>query len=941
MSQRRRAHNRSRLFSVRPFLIPVLLILILSAAPRVALAASASLTDLGPVQKDSSREWLVMVYLDGDNNLEQAALRDLDEMEAGLPQKGVDILVLMDRAREYSQDEGDWTEARVYRVRRDDQPGLRSEVLSVPGELNMGDPAVLQAFMTTAMKTFPAKRRALVLWNHGGGWVIHVTDDEAPGADQGFDGLTLPELHQAVGSSLSAAGLKKLDMIAFDMCLMAQIETAYEVENLAQVMVASEASAPNNGWPYDQVIPLFGRRGASNKDIAKGIVTAFHEFYVREQQPMATHSAFDLSQTGAVVQSLSKYLAVVDRSLPQVWPSLVRSMFYSVSYSDLDDLRRGPGAVLSVDLGDAFRNLAGVAPGLASSREYKNFEQALARFVLDSKNSDRYGRSQGVAIYAPFRQDLFNKEYTATRFARESGWLGTLGKLHQIQARDQGKPSIKSVETVSVYRKQKVEDVIQLGQDGFSFTFEGKNALWCSVYLGQRDQQGRTLIFEKAFLGGKEDMGELTVKEKSREELLTDLTYPDGLNTVSFRYDATRTLVSNGETSFPATVDISDVGDLQAHLRVVPVIYEHPQAGRLTGRVYFDWMGQSAALVVQVPQADGSSVPAQIDPDPAATVHLLYETFSDQGEPGQVVAGSMKWGQGLYLLMDLVPPGQYEVILVIESLSSEATAARHPFVVRARDDGLADAIRQAPASDYELDNFIGEWEIIDAAAWFGQGQVVSMGAIKRYERHPKYKNLLKMTLEKPKGHNILPGLDIVEIIERKGGLPHTSQYVLDEEGNPRHDYGVRRGLPVFDQSQGMYLLLSMDLFVGDLGIAVKRSGPTPHLATPAAAAPASQPQPGYQQPQQPGYQQAPAGSPVVGAWMTQGGQAVVFSENQWVYYENGGVLVDQGYYQIQGGQLVTQSDNSGQVVPYQYQINGNQLLLQNSSGELYEFYRAR
>jgi hypothetical protein len=115
---------------------------------------------LGPVQEDKNRAWTVVVYMDGDNNLEPFALKDLDEMERSLPKKGVDVIVLLDRSEEYSDEQGNWADARVFRIRSDREKGVKSEVLATPGELNMGDTAVLQAFLSAARR-LPARSRTL------------------------------------------------------------------------------------------------------------------------------------------------------------------------------------------------------------------------------------------------------------------------------------------------------------------------------------------------------------------------------------------------------------------------------------------------------------------------------------------------------------------------------------------------------------------------------------------------------------------------------------------------------------------------------------------------------------------------------------------------------------------------------------------------------------
>jgi hypothetical protein len=259
--------------------------------------------------------------------------------------------------------------------------------------------------------------------------------------------------------------------------------------------------------------------------------------------------------------------------------------------------------------------------------------------------------------------------------------------------------------------------------------------------------------------------------------------------------------------------------------------------------------------------------------------------------------------------------------------------------VAARDDDLIRAVQQSPASDYALENFYGEWELIDAEQWFRQGRIVSIGAFKKYEPHPKYKNAMKFSLYKPQGNNLMPDLDIVEIMHL-GGLPHLRRYVIGPNGAPDENYGVQMALPVFDIAQGQYLLLEMDLVMGDMGVAIKRSGPTPKLATAPATTPSGAPPgaPSGQAPTTPMTQ--PPTVNITGVWMMSTGEAVVFNQNQWAFYQNN-QMVDGGTYTIQGDTLITQSANSGQQVPYRMQLSGNQLWLQNPSGEVYQFHRTQ
>ena len=131
--------------------------------------------------------WTILVYLDGDNDLEGNAITDFEEMETGLylAQTGdpgvmdkVAVAVQFDRGNEISSSfDGVWTTARRYEVLPDYSAGCGSRLVEDLGEVNMGDPATLKDFLEWGKCTFPAEYYVLVLWNHGGGARDLTPDD--------------------------------------------------------------------------------------------------------------------------------------------------------------------------------------------------------------------------------------------------------------------------------------------------------------------------------------------------------------------------------------------------------------------------------------------------------------------------------------------------------------------------------------------------------------------------------------------------------------------------------------------------------------------------------------------------------------------------------------------------------------------------------------------
>lgn len=106
---------------------------------------------------------------------------------------------------------------------------------------SMGDPRTLFDFITWSAKEYPADRYMLILWDHGGGSTGGVCYDEL------FDDdcLTLPEIKSAVtGADVP------LEIVGFDACLMASLETAEMLHGYGHYMVASQENIPGSSWDY-------------------------------------------------------------------------------------------------------------------------------------------------------------------------------------------------------------------------------------------------------------------------------------------------------------------------------------------------------------------------------------------------------------------------------------------------------------------------------------------------------------------------------------------------------------------------------------------------------------------------------------------------------------------------------------------------------------------
>lgn len=258
--------------------------------------------------------WTFMVYLAADNSLALAGLQDIDEMEAAGTDPEVNVVVEVEFSQNYLQQSGcdlscvnlsNWNTYR-YVVTGDDtgQQGLNGSAQDV-GSRNMADPNELRDFVTWAKQNYPAERYALVLWNHGGGYIGLIEDQ----TDGGHGLMTLTQLREALD------GIGPIDLIDFDMCLMGAYETMVTMQGLADYVVFSEEVVPGAGNPYQEIVDgIQENPTASTSVIAQMFVSRFHESY-QGGRNSTTKSAYDQTQFPDFASSLDALATTLKENL--------------------------------------------------------------------------------------------------------------------------------------------------------------------------------------------------------------------------------------------------------------------------------------------------------------------------------------------------------------------------------------------------------------------------------------------------------------------------------------------------------------------------------------------------------------------------------------------------------------------------------------------------
>ena len=364
------------------------------------------------VAEDGS--WTVLVYLMGDNDLESFAVGDVFEMAEAGSNENVNIVTLVDRHPGYSDEEigplGNFDGTTLVHVGRE-------EIITAfdSGELNLGDPETLKSFLVTGVTEFPADRYALILWDHGGGWTGVGPDDT-----DGEDILTLPEIRSGIAEGLAEVGLDSIDLLGFDACLMATFEVATQVQDLADVMVASEELEPGHGWDFSSLEILRDRRNVG----AAGLAVEFIDTYAAQAAEAGTGiditlSALDLTEIAQLEEALDELADVLAEADSSVIAAFAAARQAALEFGANPD----PSLAANLlDLGSLMEEF--LMMGTPVGPEIEAVLTALQTAVIHEISGPATRRATGVSVYFPPSANYVEDEYAD--LGEVPGWSGIL-----------------------------------------------------------------------------------------------------------------------------------------------------------------------------------------------------------------------------------------------------------------------------------------------------------------------------------------------------------------------------------------------------------------------------------------------------------------------------------------------------------------------------------
>lgn len=216
------------------------LLLLVIVLANTALARPLCQQVAPTVRSACDKQWTVLVYMNGDNDLAPYTFADLKEMMRIGSSTAVDIVV--------QQDTDDNEGSRRYHVQRGEN--FSDSLIAILPEQDSGKMQTLVDFLAFGVKHYPAQHYMVIVWSHGTGYAGGISPDYSSGSQ-----LSLAELNTAL-EYLQYAHLqgRKIDIYASDACLMQSLEVIYALRQRARFIIGSANREQKHGWPYQEIL---------------------------------------------------------------------------------------------------------------------------------------------------------------------------------------------------------------------------------------------------------------------------------------------------------------------------------------------------------------------------------------------------------------------------------------------------------------------------------------------------------------------------------------------------------------------------------------------------------------------------------------------------------------------------------------------------------------
>ena len=448
------------------------------------------------------KEWTIMIYMAGDNNLSVDMAYALEQIKgvAGSGPNSPNLLVYYDgNSPAIPTLYCDFSEAnhpkyvRSFKVpdKLYDVPEKQNEnAANRKSVLNFVDWCVNKVEVeNNGEVTYgrKARRYALIFSGHSLGFQdVGLFRDESSGKSMKMSDLYFA-LQQMTGTEdelraeAKERGLsgeeeeaattvllgQKLDILGFDSCVMGMLEVGYQFGSVAKTMIASEGSVPNAGWTYAKILGTLTHTDKverSASQVAEGFVRKF----IKSQDSYTVGgvsvdmAAWDLSRMPDLAKAFNDLTALLVVCLEDPGSRVYRQMERAILHAhwrcqsymydqniDLGDFCE----LLDRECQHIVSDLGGDDTMIVESIQLacRNVLNELrAAVIVSGFSGGGYQYSNGVSVFFPWSREGYEvsrKNYEGLWFAKDAGdrkfyWTGFLNKyLNKVALRRSAPPT--------------------------------------------------------------------------------------------------------------------------------------------------------------------------------------------------------------------------------------------------------------------------------------------------------------------------------------------------------------------------------------------------------------------------------------------------------------------------------------------------------------------
>ena len=414
--------------------------------------------------------WTILVYGHADSNITPNFLSDLEEMQKVGSNDQFNIIVQtdLDGSRTsaldgYGVEEPFRTQTVRSRILRSDQT-----ILEVMPEMDMDDPNVLRDFIDWGLRSFPADRYGLVLWDHGGQYNGYGGDHQN-GTRGWRPAMKTADIRDVTLETLNKHQIGKFDFATFDTCLMGGAEQLVDMHEICDLYIACPELDFAAGWDYAGTLnALKDFPGMPLLEFAEKEVTFWDLHHNRKlsDKNYKVHVAYDMTKFDAYNASLKAFTSQIKEASPETHQLLARLRRDAIHYRAVNkrgDGEKGPSKL--IDLGSFAQALSREATGalqVASAQLLERIQDLVISKATGSRRQDAVGLSivypiDGKTSYAyvfdgtaSFGLDDFGVNIGERRFRQNflqlsyggAQWKEFLGQVQSASSNDKSPPLI-------------------------------------------------------------------------------------------------------------------------------------------------------------------------------------------------------------------------------------------------------------------------------------------------------------------------------------------------------------------------------------------------------------------------------------------------------------------------------------------------------------------